>query len=283
MASGLQHFARGTRVKFSCSKKSARVVYVSEFIQTVNGAVLPVYVADQAPLFYRDIATITASLQGYGGFLTAIKETLARIPSSESFRESHFGEIAACLFAEDVLGLRRLYSKLSLLTAENANAFKMDLVLYDPTRDPVEFVFGEVKSSCKNATDGYPCGHDRSCFASAFKSLNAYSQSDLEFDLGAAKVRLEGLPPEERARVKEALRSYGGPRVAYGVFIVIDTSSKHDGEITTLATRKNAKTFDVDIICVEELGTVAERTYELLERYHQQHTALLEEYQPCSS
>jgi hypothetical protein len=120
------------------------------------------------------------------------------MPKSEGFRESHFGEILATIFAEEVMGLRQIYSKLSLLSSENSNAYKMDLILYDPTCDPVDIVLGEVKSSPKISSDGKPVGHSKSCFPSLFTSINEYSQDDSKYDLTAARDNINNLPEEDK-------------------------------------------------------------------------------------
>lgn len=264
MPQGLLNFVKVTRASFTCLKESIRIVYLSEIIQAHESVSLATYIADKAPLFYRTLPTIISSL-GEGYFVSTMKETLARLPTNDSFRESHFAEIASCIFAEEVMGLKRLYSKLSLLTAENANAFKMDLVLYKPGSSPVEFVLAEVKSSPKTSDDGLPAGHDKACFAALFDSFNKYGEGDLSFDLSAAKDHVEALNPAERDLVRQALMPYGDRVISYAGLVIIDHSTKSDDEITLLATRKNAKRFDVDVICVEGFPKVADSAYRQLE------------------
>ena len=249
-----------SRANFSCAEEACRLVWQSEFVTEASGLVLCEYVADRAPLFYRRLEHIVDDLKA-GLFLTAFKDTLARLPSAESFQESHFGEIIAGLFAEDVLGLRRLYSKLSLLTAENSNAFKMDLLLCNPKVQPIEFILGEVKSSTKSAADGMPPGHHKSCFASLFDSFKKYESGDLTFDLTAARDRLDSLPKEEADRIHAALLPYAERTVKYAGFVVIDTSTRDDAETRVLATRKSVKEFDVELICIESLKTTVDGTY----------------------
>ena len=240
------------------------MVYVSDVVEEHDGQHLATYIADRAPLFYRTLQEIVESLKD-GYFLSTFRETLARLPSSTSFRESHFAEIAACIFAEEVMGLRKLYSKLSLLTAENANAFKMDLLLYKPGTNPVEFVFAEVKSSPKTLAEGLPSGHDNSCFPALFDSFNQYDENDLSFDLNAAKDRLEVLDASERTVVREALKPYAERVISYAGFVIIDYSTKCDDETSILATRKNNKQFDVDLICIQSFPIVADSVYSQLE------------------
>ncbi|MCY0870878.1 MAG: SAVED domain-containing protein [Firmicutes bacterium] len=262
--SGLLSFAKTTRANLTFQGPAVRIVHLSEIMKQANGDSLDKYIADKAPLFYRDIKYIYSSMED-GYFLSAIKETLSKLPTSKSFQESHFGEITTGIFAEEIMGLRKLYSKLSLLSAENSNAYKMDLVMYDPNSDPIEFVFGEVKSSPKTRLQGFPVGHDKSCFADIFNSLNHYARSDLDFDLTAAKDHIDSLPSEERTRVRNALKPYSNSVVKYAGFAIIDSSTRHDSEMSLLATRKNKKDFEVDVICVEAFPEVAESVYKRLE------------------
>lgn len=258
------NFLKATRAAFVCSGKAVRLVHVSDITETSSGSSLAGYIADKAPLLYRTLPKVVDSL-GDGYFVTTMKETLDRLPTSDSFKESHFGEIATSIFVEEVMGLRKLYSKLSLLTAENANAFKMDLVMYRPGSNPVEFIFGEVKSSPKTAADGLPAKHNQSCFADIFRSFNKYGEDDLRFDLTAAKDNITVLDPSERDAVRKALKPYAERVVTYAGFAIIDQSTKCDDEVSLLATRKNRKPFNIDLICIEGFPTVADAVYKKLE------------------
>jgi hypothetical protein len=72
------------------------------------------------------------------------------------------------------------------------------------------------------------------------------------------------VPPEDVERITDALLPYRQRRVRYAGFCVIDTSTHDDNEATVLATRRNEKAFDVDLLCVTELPTVAAAAYEML-------------------
>lgn len=261
--SGLLHFVRAKREILDGEKEAVRLVYRSELVRTGSKFELGEYVSDRAPLFYRPLAAIIADLKA-GYFMTAIKSTLAKLPTSESFQESHFGEIVAGIFAEEVLGLRRLYSKLALLTAENANAYKMDLVMYDPAANPVRFVFGEVKCSPKTAADGLPAKHHESCFADIFNSMNKYSEIDRTFDLTAARDNICNIPEEDRDRVRGALKPYSTSAVEYAGFAIIDAETYSIDEAHPLCTRRNTKEFEVDLVCLESFSLVAGSVYKSL-------------------
>ena len=258
----LTQLVKVSRAKILCDGEAFRIVYHSEIVRGTNGLELAKYVADKAPLLYRDASKISEALvDGY--FLSSVRETLARLPTAATFQKSHFAEIACAIFAEEVMGLVRLYSKLSLLTAENANAFKMDLVLCDPKCDPLEFVFAEVKSSTKTRS---PAKHHRGCFKELFSTFDDYGDSDKEFDLAAAKDRISLLPSELRQRVHAALLPYANSTIRYVGFAVVDTKTYLDSEVEVLSTRNHSKTFDVDLICVESLGDVSQETYKILEQ-----------------
>lgn len=265
MQAGVLHFIKAKRELVDGVKPAVRLAYKSELIRDLNGSRLDDYVADRAPFFYRSFESILEDVKT-GYFLSMMRSTLAKIPKSESFRESHFGEIVAGIFAEEVLGLKRIYSKLSLLTSENANAFKMDLVLYEPGTDPVRIYFGEVKCSPKSEADGLPSGHDKSCFADIFNSMNGYGEADKRFDITAAQDNLKSVHEDDREMVRKALLPYSGSQFSYIAFAVIDTSTFCKDEVQVIRTRRNSKSFEVDLICIESFSDVASGVYATLEK-----------------
>lgn len=267
MAGDLEQFVRVNRARFTCSRSMVRTVYCSDIV--CNGLIntnlkLEKLLFDRTPLFYRRPEQILDRLKD-GYFATAFSETLHMLPNSTHFRQSHMGEILAMLFAEEVMGLRQIYSKLSSLSTQNSNAFKMDLVMYDPATRPVDIVFGEVKCSDKFSQDGNPVGHDKSCFSSLFESVNSYGESDQAYDLTAARDNLHTLPVDERERVRESLKPYSNANIRTVGIVVIDNTTYHDEEVSILATRKNKKTFDVDVVAVERFGNLADTVFSKLE------------------
>ncbi len=261
---GLLHFIRAKRELIDGGKAGVRIVYRSEIVRDGPQHQLDEYISDRAPLFYRPLEAIIADLTA-GLFMTAMKSTLSKLPSSESFQNSHFGEIVAGLFAEEVLGLRRIYSKLAQLTTENANANNMDLLMYDPSSSPMRFVFGEVKCSPKAAVNGLPANHHNSCFADMFRSMKSYSRSAQNFDLVAARDNLGKIPEGDRERVRSALTPYSGSTVHYAGFALIDTSTYSIDEAQVLRTRKSEREFEVDLVCLESFSHVARLVYKSLQ------------------
>ncbi|MCB0880523.1 MAG: DUF1837 domain-containing protein, partial [Thermoleophilia bacterium] len=263
---GINDFVRVGRAGFQPEGKDCvRMVHVSDVVRRVDAhpAHLDGLLGQKVPLFYRSASKIAEQF-GEGFFTAPIADTLHKLPTSEHFRESHFGEIAAGVFAEGVLGLRIIYSKLSLLTTGNANPNNMDLVMYEPGSDPVRFVLGEVKSSMKCAPNDLPARHHTSCFSSVFQSLSNYDQSNLDFDLGLVKDRFSDLPEGDRERIRDALKPYGTKVISYAGFCVVDASTVDCEEASVLATRSNPKDFDVDLVYVEELPSIVDSVYSKL-------------------
>jgi hypothetical protein len=260
----LAGFVATSRIELSFEgKTSRRRVSRSDVVRSIETGTLEEYMAERTPTYYRAPESIAADLQD-GYFLRAVADTLARLPTADDFRDSHFGEVLAVEFAVAAMGLRPLYSKLRLLTAENSNAYKMDVVMYDSARDPVELVFLEVKSSFKDRST-QPPGHDKSIYKDLFDSFNKYAKSDLRYDLTAARDRLGGLPDEDRQRVAEVLSQYGGPTVRYAGVCSIDIETFVLDEASLLATRRNQKEFDVELLCVAEFAQIIDATYAKLE------------------
>lgn len=218
--------------------------------------------ADRSPLFYRSPDQIADMLRN-GYFRTAFRDVVRQLPTSDHFRNSHFGEILSAIFAQEIIRWRLIYSKLRLLTAENTNPHKMDLLFFDPNQDRPTFILGEVKSSMKSEI---PANHQRSCFSSLFDSLRDYSDDDLEYDLTAARDNVDALAENERQTARKALLPYAERNIYYAGFSVIDAETRTDNETSMLATRASPKTFDIDLVCVEDISEVFECTYAILER-----------------
>lgn len=258
-------FVTEARTQVQPCAGSLREVYITELARRGCSSSIEAYLADRFPLYYRTAARIAETLEA-GFVLSAIREALARLPTADSFKESHFGEVASCLFAEEVLGLRRIYSKLTLLTAENANAYKMDLLLYEPGTTPPVLVLGEVKISTKSGATPGEKGHDTTLYPNLFNSLREYSDRDLSFDLAAARDNLPTVPEADRDRIRQALLPYSERDTRFAAFLVIDVRTWNEPDAQVLQTRESNKEFTADVICFQELGGVISGVFTSLER-----------------
>lgn len=257
----LKTFTTVTLCRAIVQPTSVRFVYQTTLAPlNPTGQLLEKYIADRAPLFYRDIDSIIADLND-GLFVSAFKDTLRKLPTALNFQESHFGEILSAIFAQDVLDLTLIYSKLALATAENQNSHKIDLLLCDLKKTPVEVIFAEVKSSMKHISEGAPPGHDNSCYSKLITSVNAYSESDQAYDLAVARDRIKGFNAADRERIRKALLPYSGAPARHIGFNVIDSSTVDPDEIRVLTNRACTKPLTIDLICVDQIRTKAASTF----------------------
>ena len=178
-AMSLDPFLISARARIHDGEAAQRLVHVSRLARCAGPDRLEDFMVERAPLFYRSPGHIANMLHA-GYFRTAFREALLQLPTSTHFRDSHFGEILSAIFAEAAIGWHLLYSKLRLLTAENSNPHKIDLLFFDPSQSTPTFIFGEVKSSMKSEI---PAHHNKSCYPSLFNSLRDYSNDDLVYDL----------------------------------------------------------------------------------------------------
>jgi DNA-directed RNA polymerase subunit K/omega len=253
-------YIREHRAVVSCPGTAARTVYKSCLGKESNGYQLARYIADRAPLFYRDPERVIETIK-QAFVLTAIEDIVRRLPDSTWFQKSHFAEILAAIFAEEVIGWRKIYSKLTLLTSQNSNAYKIDVLMYVPGTNPLEFIFLEVKSSLKTCSNGDLAKHHRGCFRDLMESVKLYSDVDRDFDLDAAEANLSTLPDTDREVVRLALMPYRPRKITYAGFVVIDDSTINDKEVHYLVETPHTKMFNVDLLSVESLPNVVSNTW----------------------
>jgi hypothetical protein len=119
---------------------------------------LPRYAAGKISYYYRIPKNIGADFAAEHDAIEMIQSLLHRLPTQDKFRNSHFGEIMCAVYMQEALGLKRLYSKLTLLTAENTNAHKMDAFFVDLSTTPYTYVAVEAKSSIQPTSPAFK-GH----------------------------------------------------------------------------------------------------------------------------
>jgi len=83
--------------------------YRCRFAEHHDGKDLAKVVAGQIPYFYRDPGKIASDFAARHDALEMIYDLATKVPNSQKFQNSHFGEILSALYLEDVLQLRRLY------------------------------------------------------------------------------------------------------------------------------------------------------------------------------
>ena len=238
-----------------------RNVRICEIIEKVDDLEIYTFFANKIPYFYRDIEDIIRDIKA-GFFVQAVKDTLNRMPEEQSFKESHMGEIIASQFARDMSNLKLMYSKLKLLTTENGNVYKMDLVLYCIDGENVEIVFVEVKMSPKNTLTRK---HSKSVYPSLFDSLREYEVKDREFDISLARDQIKNLLDPDRTILENALMPYSRKMTySYLGIIVIDMATIDEDDMQILYTRSSNKKFEIDVVCIENLAINIDKSYKML-------------------
>src|SRR5882762_1554236 len=96
---GFLRFLVEDRSVLRAAPPAVRMVYKTTVNREAGDQRLELFVADKAPLFYRKLQEIQASLQD-GYFVSSVHDTLARIPTDPNFRVSHFGEIVSAIFGQ---------------------------------------------------------------------------------------------------------------------------------------------------------------------------------------
>ena len=106
----------------------------------------------------------------------------SQAPTIPKFQNSHSGEILSSVYLEKVLGYRRLYSKLTMTTAENTNVHKMDGFFVKTDKDPYHYLFVEGKTSVHPTGSSTFKGHRYGLLKQMVRSIGKYVPGDERFD-----------------------------------------------------------------------------------------------------
>lgn len=217
----------------------------TRFAEISSGKQLAKVVAGQIPYFYRQPEKIAADFAARHDALEMIYDLTTKVPTSTKFQNSHFGEILSALYLEDVLQLRRLYCKLTLLTAENTNAHKMDGLFVDTSTIPFSYFWVEAKTSILPTNKTAFNGHRHGILKQLIQSLDGYDEQDQRFDFVAIRDNLDSaFNPSEAAQIKNDLTP-PGPTISYlGMAAINDsTISKEDDDWILSTSCKRTFTF----------------------------------------
>lgn len=221
------------------------------------------HLSGQLPYFYRAPADIAAEIVARHHALEVLSDAVIRMPTSPKFQQSHCGEILATLFLEDILGLTRLYCKLSLKTAENSNVHKMDGFFVDLRKSPFEYYAVEAKCSILPTQKSRFSGHRFGILKQLVSSLNSYESQDRRFDLSLIRDHLE-TPNFTRDQQKEIQRDLvpPGPRnLLYLGIASINKSTVNTEDDDYILSEPCSRNFSFYCIAVSDLKKLAESSY----------------------
>lgn len=176
-----------------------------------KGYSLGKYLTGQLTHYYRTLDGIASDFKSGNSELEALLAMIAPIPTVASFQNSHCGEIAAAQFVEEVLGYRRLYSKLTLLTSENTNAHKMDGLFVKTSCAPYEYLFVEAKSSILPTESTKAKTHRSGILTQMVNSLHKYHGEDPRFEFSRIRDNLESSFSGNEAEIISADLTPPGP------------------------------------------------------------------------
>lgn len=209
-------------------------------------------VAGHIPYFYRDPEKIGQDFLEQNNALYMIADMFRKAPTTVKFRCSHFGEILASLYIQQVIGYKILIRKLSQTTAENTNVHKMDILCVNTNTKPYEYFWFEGKSSVSSKG-----AHRHGIYKQMRKSLENYRESDKLFDIVKVRDNLSSADfnDEERTKIRKDLSKPLDVQF-HGIAVInISTICKEDDDFL-LSTSSSVK-YDVRILALHDLKKTA--------------------------
>lgn len=236
--------------------------YRTVFADEHKGYSLGKYLTGQLPQHYRTLEGIASDFGSGNSCLEAMLGMIACMPTVASFQNSHCGEIAAAHFVEEILGYRRLYSKLTMTTSENTNAHKMDGLFVNTSCSPYEYLFVEAKSSILPTKTTKTKTHRSGILASMLKSLHTYDNNDPRFEFTRIRDNLESsFSKEEATKIKSDLTPPGPDNLKFlGISVTNASTVNKDDDDFILSEHCNID-FNYYALVVTDLAELAKDAY----------------------
>ena len=227
----------------------------------VGGYTLGKTISGQLPYYYRKLESVLQDFQSRHNALELLVDLMAAAPTTTSFRNSHCGEIVASQVIERKLGMRRLYSKLTMTTSENTNAHKMDALFVDMATDPFRYVFVEAKASILPTVSTPYVQHRNGLLKRIVDSLAEYEAEVPRFELFRIRENLEAdFEATNRDRILNDLRPPGPTLNFLGVSVTnASTQSTEDDDF--ILSSACPKAFDYHAVVVTDLAALATEAY----------------------
>lgn len=232
------------------------------YIKKDSNDKLAKHLAGQIPYFYRSPDKIADDFKGRHDALESIYDLVAKLPDSPKFRNSHCGEILCAIYLTDILGFKMLYSKLTLLTAENTNIHKMDAMFVDTSSNDYKYFFVEAKCSILPTTKTKTKTHKSGILKQMISSLDNYKESDKRFDFTTIRDNLdkETFTTEEAKKIKKELFP-PGPNLSYIGMAAINEITVNQNDDNYILSESCAKDFTFRAVVVSDLGSLAHNAY----------------------
>lgn len=227
-----------------------------------KGYSLGKYLTGQLPKHYRTLDGIASDFESGNSCLEAVLGIIACMPTVASFQNSHCGEIAAAQFVEEVLGYRRLYSKLTMTTSENTNAHKMDGLFVKTSCDPYEYLFVEAKSSILPTKSTKAKTHRSGILTSMLNSLHTYDDDDPRFEFARIRDNLESSFNEaEAAKIRSDLTPPGPDNLKFLGVSVTNACTVNTDDDDFILSKQCDTEFNYYALVVTDLAELAKDAY----------------------
>lgn len=226
------------------------------------------HLAGQIPYYYRAPEKIASDFSERHNALDMVIDLAIKAPTTPKFRQSHAGEILCALYCEEVLKLKRLYSKLTLTTSANTNVHKMDAFFVDSSVTPYRYFAVEAKSSILPTPKTQFRGHRYGILKQMLASLEGYDMDDRRFDFTVIRDNLERaqFSSVERESIRKDLIPPGPANLFHiGMATINEPTVDQDDDDYILRERCSCD-FDFRCLVVSDLAALAKTAYDELNR-----------------
>lgn len=228
-----------------------------------DGRKLSRYIGGKLPYHYRAPEKIGEDFGAEHDALEMIWSLFSQAPTTPKFQNSHCGEILSSVYLEEVLGYRKLYSKLTLTSSQNTNVHKMDGFFVKTDCDEFEYLLVEAKSSVLPTVKTKFSGHRHGILKQMLESIEAYSKDDERFDFAKIRDNLSVSFSEKEARqIKRDLVPPGPLKCSFLGVAVVNSSTVHSADDDFIISSNISYPFDFSAIVVDDLAVLASESYQ---------------------
>jgi hypothetical protein len=226
------------------------------------GTPLSRHIANVLPYYYREPCAIASDFKLRLPALDAVNDLMAAAPTTAKFRKSHCGEILCAHYLESMLHLRRLYSKLTLTTAENTNVHKMDAFFVYTLEQPYTYYAVEAKSSVLPTGRSKNKSHRSGVLKQLIESMENANEQDFRFDFLRIRDNLErDFNEKEASVIRRDLMPPGPERLVRVGMAVINTSTVNQDDDDYILCTDCTVDFGFRSIVVADLAKLASEAY----------------------
>lgn len=220
------------------------------------------YIGGKIPYFYREPEKIGEDFGAGHDAIEMLLSLFATIPTTPKFQNSHCGEIISSLYLEEVLGYRKLYSKLTLTTAENTNVHKMDAFFVKIDKEN-EYLLVEAKSSIIPTETTKFSGHRHGILKQMLGSIGEYTKGDERFDFTRIRDNLgKDFSEEEAKKIKKDLIPPGPIKCSFLGVATVNASTIDAKDDDYILSQSCENSFNFAAVVVNDLATLAKDAYD---------------------